>query len=70
MALEKQECCYSGVALSFLVNKDKAALPWKIAYFTVSVSLKGKAGVKAGVLSGISMLSLHMPHHPASTGRS
>lgn len=26
--------------------------------------------MKAGVLSGISMLSLHMPQCPASTGRS
>lgn len=36
----------------------------------MAVSLKGRAGAKAGVLSGISMLSLHMLHCPASTGRS
>lgn len=33
MALEQQEGYCGGVALSVLINKDKAALPWKNSFF-------------------------------------
>lgn len=69
MVLGQQECCCGGVALSVLINKDKAALPWKTSYFHSSCLFKRQGQGQGRVLSDIWMPNLHMSPCPASTSR-
>lgn len=62
--------CVRWVALGVTINKDKAALPWRNSFFHSSGLFKREGWWEAGGLNGIWLLSLHMPHCPASTGRS
>lgn len=61
--------CVHWVALGVMINKEKAALPCRNSFFHSSGLFKREGLWEAGGLNGIWLLSLHMPHCPASMGK-